>query len=699
MRHRRFLSTCVALLTLVGVVIGRSPLPGCGSLILRLRLPNGETKRVNASPTDTVADVRARAAAAKSAPTDEAPLYLDAACSKLAEDGMDLVSLGLENGALLFCGGDRASVTRDTKAAESTKPNKSTTTPARAKDSSASIKPALEKEGLPERKAITSSSMKEAAATSETVASGSTIDTTKEKAGASKTTAKASLKKEKVTTPTKKTTSSATAKKPPTAFAPSARGRKLGKGVTRSFEDLSSERSAVKVVRQKAPNCTQLSLDAAASQQLAAYLATKPPTKTSGPGGTKSSSSSSASIEARPRRVALLYGTSRPDTSPKAAPGAQVVTVDAIWEPPQPNATPQQYDARSLCKAVELGSGSPPATASGSSSKGKSSSSSSSGGGGCPASKVAQGLGLQAVGWLFSHPPRGHFLAPSEVRLTARLRACVEKQHGKAAGASFVVVAVRDGTAPSDPKSPPKASPTAKSTAVPQGSSSSKSKASYKGSYADGADQGVSFEAYQLSNQCYAWLKDGTLLPTADAEDANESGKKVSEDDSLALRTSKAIWAEGQETWAVDTAHFAVPVPIVAHRGFLATRFPPANRPELRPSPSILRRAIFGEPPRRSKASQRGAVASSASTTPTDSRTILKRLADFHLLLYLHKRLPADLGPLLELIQRSASPKKLSTKKGGKMTSTSSDQDECLALPPYYLAILENLCEPTENNE
>ena len=695
MRLRQVFSTCLVLLTLLAGTVGGSPLPGGGSLILRLRLPNGETKRVSASPTDTVADVRARAAAAKSAPTGEAPLYLDAACSELAEDGKDLVSLGLENGALLFCGGDRASMARGPKEGEPTTKTAATTTPSTV-DKPASAVTALEERIPSESKATcTSPSTRDDVAPSakkplenRSKASVSEANTAAGKILAGKKAATANTNMEK-TTPPKKAANSVTSKKPSSTAFSKSRGRKLGKGVTRSFEDLSSERSAVKVVRQKAPKCTQLSLDAAASQQLAAYLATKPLAKTTGSAGStksissRSRSSNSASGEVRPRRVALLYGTSRPDTSPKAAPGAQVVTVDAIWEPPQPNASPQQFDARSLCKAVELGSG------------GKGSSSS----GGCPASKVAHGLGLRVVGWLFSHPPRGHFLAPSEVRLTAQLRACVEKQHGKAAGASFVVVAVRDGTAPPDPKSPPKLSTAAAKSSAVKGSSksgpSSKNKGALsKGADAADADQGVSFEAYQLSNQCYAWLKDGTIA--AAAADGEESGDKGSEDETLAMRTSKAVWAEGQETRAVDTAHFAVPVPIVAHRGFLATRFPPANRPELRPSPSIVRRAIFGEPPRGGGGS--GAKASKRGAAP-DSGAILKRLADFHLLLYLHKKLPADLSPLLELVQRSAAEKKPSQKKGGKMTSISSDGDGSLALPPYYLAILENLCEPKENDD
>ena len=156
MRLRQVFSTCLVLLTLLAGTVGGSPLPGGGSLILRLRLPNGETKRVSASPTDTVADVRARAAAAKSAPTGEAPLYLDAACSELAEDGKDLVSLGLENGALLFCGGDRASMARGPKEGEPTTKTAATTTPSTV-DKPASAVTALEERIPSESKATCTS--------------------------------------------------------------------------------------------------------------------------------------------------------------------------------------------------------------------------------------------------------------------------------------------------------------------------------------------------------------------------------------------------------------------------------------------------------------------------------------------------------------------------------------------------------------
>jgi hypothetical protein len=610
----------------LATTVAASPLPGGGSLTLRLRLPNGQTKRVAASPTDTVADVRARAAAAEDALGGDAPLFLDAACSQLAEDGVDLVSLGLGNGALLFCSAAVQKKNAVTKAA-----NRAEATTSNEEESTAST----------------------------AGAAGSEVGTAASEAGATTSKTDSASSKKKKAPPTTKAASDATAAKKPLADAFRARGRKLGAGVTRSFEDLSSELSAVKVVRQKAPNCTRLSLDAAASQQLAAYLATKPPPaaatspETAKPGkksATSSSSPSSGSL-ARPRRVALLYGTCRPDDDPKAAPGAQVVTVDAVWEPPQPNATPEAYDARSLCRAAAISPGSTKAGGSGS--------------GGCPASCVAHGLGLRVVGWLFSHPPRAHFLSAGDVRLTAQLQANVETQHGKVAASAFVVVAVRDGAAPHDSKSPPTKTP----------AEGGQSRGSSKKGAASAADTGVAFEAYQLSSQCCAWLKDGTLKAAADDGD---------DDDGTALPTSKAVWAEGKETWAVDTAHFAVPAPIVSHRGFLATRFPPANRPERKPTPQLLRRAVFGD-------------ASAASTAAPDPAALLKRLADFHLLLYLQKRLPADLGPLLALVQQAgaAATQKKSTKKGSKGDKGGGEASP--TLPPYYLAILEELCEPDEN--
>ena len=66
-------------------------------LTLRVRLPNGQTTRITAKPEDTVQDVRSKANGA----SDE--LFLDAACKEAVAAEAIVGSLGLENGAMLFC--------------------------------------------------------------------------------------------------------------------------------------------------------------------------------------------------------------------------------------------------------------------------------------------------------------------------------------------------------------------------------------------------------------------------------------------------------------------------------------------------------------------------------------------------------------------------------------------------------------------
>ena len=55
---------------------------------------------------------------------------------------------------------------------------------------------------------------------------------------------------------------------------------------------------------------------------------------------------------------------------------------------------------------------------------------------------------------------------------------------------------------------------------------------------------GVSFEAYQISNQAFGWAQDGTLQPLS-----NDQGGGAGE--SAAVRTTKTVVAEGKETMEV----------------------------------------------------------------------------------------------------------------------------------------------------
>jgi len=521
------------------------------TLTLRVRLPNGQTKRITATPNDNIGAVQKRAGLNGRS----TPVFLDAKCETAIAEDASVESLKLESGAMLFC----------------------------------------------------------AAATSTKTVDGPTTESPKQS----------------------------------DVFA--ARSRKTAQQSASTFEGLSAERAGLTATRQKDPNCTQVSLDSGMSQQLAAYLAS--PERGGGGDDEK---------KKKPRRVALLFGTSKPKAGGLAGSGPSKqlkggllkgaegyeTTVEALWEPPQPGATFEAYDSVSLERAIK----------------------------GCPALSVAKGLGLSLVGWAFSHPPRDHFLSAKDILLTASLRRSVEKTEGKAAAAALVVVAVRDATmgpaagtnanADSTKASAKKKSPPPSGTSGAVGGASSQ--------------EGVTFEAYQISNQAYAWALDGTMkgFPPLQSSPPPKGGDghaaavgDIADAEATTVTMSRVVVAEGKEVNRVDGALFAVPVPIVTHGGGpLATRFPPANRPERRASTRLLSRAVFGEESSRSGGGE-------ASPAPAQ---VLKNLCDFHLLLFLHKRLPADvLSPLLDLVRRQ-----------GALALTAPP----LELPLYFVTVLEQLC-------
>ena len=158
----------------------------------------------------------------------------------------------------------------------------------------------------------------------------------------------------------------------------------------------------------------------------------------------------------------------------------------------------------------------------------------------------------------------------------------------------------------------------------------------------------VTFEAYQISNQAYGWFKDGVLRDVLSEGAAQGSGVlKEGAAAAAVVPTTKTVIADGKSTKEVDSALFTVPVPILAHKGPLRCTFPPPNRPELKANTRLLKRALFTGPER-----------------------LESRLADFALLLYLHKRLPS-IEPLVECAVGSTSKE----------------------LPPYYRTLLEELVE------
>ena len=215
----------------------------------------------------------------------------------------------------------------------------------------------------------------------------------------------------------------------------------LGDGKVKDWKELTKEQGELRVKRQEKAVCSRLSMDQTTSLQLAAYLQNR----AGGEAG-----------EGHKRRVALLFGTVEVDSK-----GETQVNVEALWEPPQPKATAKHCDTASLRKAVK----------------------------GSPALKVAQGLGLRVVGWLFSHDPRGHFLSDRDVLLTAQLRRQIDLDHGKNASASLVVVAARTDGGEAGGEAAEK--------------SKAKAKGKGKGKKSKAAQVSVSFEAYQISEQVY----------------------------------------------------------------------------------------------------------------------------------------------------------------------------------------------------
>jgi hypothetical protein len=300
------------------------------------------------------------------------------------------------------------------------------------------------------------------------------------------------------------------------------------------------------------------------------------------------------------------------------------------------------------------------------------------------------------VGWIVSHPPREPILSASELLLTVALaQSCAASPavavggvvarvdaHAAHAAHAFVVVAARDATA-------------LLSSAGSAAKAIDRSSKPF-GGHGSGHGSGVTFEAYQVSSQALAWAADGTILglPTlapgsfishpraatsatttgAAATMAPAVGAATSAAtalDSTEVKMSKTVWAQGKEVQGVDCAVFAVPVPITSHQGRLGVRFPPSNRPEKRASQRVLQRALFGDqgpttPP-----------SSPARPSPSaDSADVLSRLSDFHLLLFLHKRLP-DIDPLLGIVK-------------DRINGAAVD------IPPYYFAIFEQLCGPAD---
>ena len=76
---------------------------------------------------------------------------------------------------------------------------------------------------------------------------------------------------------------------------------------------------------------------------------------------------------------------------------------------------------------------------------------------------------------------------------------------------------------------------------------------------------------------------------------------------------------------------------------------------------------------------------------------MLNRLSDFHLLLYLQKRVP-DLAPLLAVVREAAVGMKRHGKKPPPEGASPGGAGSLGApeLPPYYVAILEQLCSSSE---
>ena len=196
------LVSMVLLLPWVIHAAASSPPP---SVTLRVRLPSGQTKRVVAGEGETIADVAARALSGapvmgKSAPSGAPSVFFDRACTDAVEGSADVRSLGLENGAMLYC-------------------------PAAPKTS-------------PPRSSAASSGMKAAARACAVDAS--------EVPGAAASHSRADV------------------------FA-SRPKRRPGQGASGAAAEGPS--LIRRIVPQKRPNCTSLSMESGAAQQLAAYLA------------------------------------------------------------------------------------------------------------------------------------------------------------------------------------------------------------------------------------------------------------------------------------------------------------------------------------------------------------------------------------------------------------------------------------------
>jgi hypothetical protein len=392
-----------------------------------------------------------------------------------------------------------------------------------------------------------------------------------------------------------------------------AEREKQGKAAvrTRDFEQLSKEQHAVKVERQAKPNCTRLSLDRTTSQKLAVYFAER--------------SRAGAGKEGADKATTTTTTTTTTKEQGKKAPSGPACRVALLFGR---SATGKSKDGDDEVQVSVDAMWEPP--------QGKATAACydiaslvKAAKGPSPAMKVASALGYRLVGWLFSHGPRDHFLSAQDIAVTATLRrataeaAAAAGENGEKAGAELVVVAVRDAGLPS----------TVSEDRVAE---------------EEKGKEDVTFEAYQVSNQAYGWFKDGVLRDVLSEGAAQGSGVlKEGAAAAAVVPTTKTVIADGKSTKEVDSALFTVPVPILAHKGPLRCTFPPPNRPELKANTRLLKRALFTGPER-----------------------LESRLADFALLLYLHKRLPS-IEPLVECAVGSTSKE----------------------LPPYYRTLLEELVE------
>jgi hypothetical protein len=193
-------------------------------------------------------------------------------------------------------------------------------------------------------------------------------------------------------------------------------------------------------------------------------------------------------------RCGLLFGTVD-DEGEKAS-----VKVEAVYQPStQLKSRGALYDPKDLLSGVELNR----------------------------AVNIAGYLGLQPVGWFFSHEKRDHFLSALDISAGAELQiAAMKPGTGSPAGKYFATV-----TFPIDK-----------------------------------ASGDVMTEAFTLSDQCVQMWHDGVFAPAEEQPDPSGCTIRVKE----VVRDGNA----GEETTSIETIGLLHNVAIKQHEGFLKATFP-----------------------------------------------------------------------------------------------------------------------------